>query len=109
MSAAVIPPLAKDALKSSIFLYDPFVIMERVWQDENERFLNSLRHQRVQELLDNNDHLYSLRFHWDLVESMSKILRPALEARGLNLFQMVCDATRRSPHRLSPFRRRPEW
>ena len=74
--------------------------MEQVWTDPHQRFIRALREKRLKQM--DNDHLYKLRQHWDLVKRTEHFLRPLLQ---VNLFQMVCEAT--PPLGGAPARKRP--
>jgi hypothetical protein len=71
--------------------------MEKNWTISNahKNFLDRLREHRLDRLT--NDFLYSLRLHWDIAKQTEKFLRPALQKRGLCLFQMICEATPPAP------------
>jgi hypothetical protein len=67
--------------------------MEKAWAISNahQNFLDRLREHRLDRLT--NEFLYSLRYNWDIAKQTEKFLRPALQKRGLCLFQMICEAT----------------
>lgn len=61
----------------------------------NERFLNRLRNERVDELIapENKKYLKEMRYNIDMVSGMLKALGRTLRERGIDLHQIILEAS----------------
>ena len=66
--------------------------MESVWQNVHAKFMDRLLNSRIDEMLENEDWLRSMRYNHQEVKGWLRRAGHIFEERGLNLYELIAKA-----------------